>query len=146
MRLMAGVLAGVGLAYFFDPQGGARRRHLVRDRTLGAVRRLLRRTARTGRGAMADAAGLAHKARHLREERKPDLTDETVNAKIMSEVFRDPTLPKGDVNVNVEGGVAVLRGTVERQELIDDLVKRVRKVQGVRDVASLLHVQQTPAR
>jgi osmotically-inducible protein OsmY len=149
MRVIAGVFAGllvgIGLAFFFDPQGGTRRRHTLRDRSLATVRKAFRRTARTGRGAMADAEGLAHKAIHLREERKPQLTDETITAKVMSEVFRDPKLPKGDVNVNVEDGVAVLRGTVGEPELIDELVTRVRHVQGVRDVASLLHVQGTPA-
>ena len=144
MRVVAAFMTGIGLAYFFDPQSGRRRRHMWRDRTLGMVRRTFRRTARAGRGAAADVEGMARKAAHLREERKPDLSDETVTAKIMSEVFRDPELPKGDVNVNVEGGVAVLRGTVGRLELIDELVARVRKVQGVRDVASLLHVESTP--
>ena len=146
MRLIAGVLAGVGLAYFFDPNSGSRRRHALRDRTLASVRRVFRRTARLGRGAAADAEGLAQKALHLREQRKPDLSDETVTAKIMSEVFRDPKLPKGDVNVNVEHGVAVLRGTVERSGLVDELVGRVRKVQGVRDVENRLNVQETATR
>jgi hypothetical protein len=141
MRLIAGAISGIALAYFFDPQSGRRRRHVVRDRTLGTIRRVFRRTARIGRGAVAEAEGLAHKAAHLREEPKPGLSDETVTAKIMSEVFRDPELPKGDVNVNVERGIAVLRGTVRRPELIDELISRVRKVQGVREVASLLHLE-----
>ena len=141
MRLIAAVAAGIGLAYFFDPQSGRRRRHVLRDRTLGLLRRTVRRVGRAGRGAVADVEGAAHKAAHLREQRKPDLTDETITAKIMSEVFRDPQLPKGDVNVNVERGVAVLRGTVDRLDLIDELVARVRKVQGVREVASMLHVE-----
>jgi osmotically-inducible protein OsmY len=54
-------------------------------------------------------------------------------------------VPKGDVNVNVnvENGAAVLRGQVQPPELIEDLGQRVRRVRvnGVRDVASLLHVQ-----
>ena len=45
------------------------------------------------------------------------------------------------MSTNVEDGVAFLRGPVERPELIEDLIERVRKVNGVRDVASLLHVQ-----
>jgi osmotically-inducible protein OsmY len=145
MRLIAAAAAGIALAYFFDPRSGSRRRHTLRDRTRGLMRRTLRRLGRAGRGAVADLEGAARKAAHLREQRKPDLTDETITAKIMSEVFRDPELPKGDVNVNVERGVAVLRGTVGRLELIDELVSRVRKVQGVREVASLLHVAPSAA-
>jgi osmotically-inducible protein OsmY len=145
MRLIAAAAAGIGLAYFFDPQSGRRRRHGLRDRTFGLVRRAVRRVGRAGRSAIADVEGAARKAAHLREQRKPDLTDETITAKILSEVFRDPELPKGHVNVNVEGGVAVLRGTVGRLELIDQLVSRVQKVQGVREVASLLHVEPSAA-
>jgi osmotically-inducible protein OsmY len=139
-RTLASVAAGAGLAYFLDPQNGKRRRHLLRDRTLGLLRRSLRRTGRTARGTVVGAEALVHKAVHVREQPRPDLTDETLAAKIMSEVFRDPELPKGDVNVNVEDGVAVLRGQVERPELIADLVERVRKVNGVRDVESRLHL------
>jgi osmotically-inducible protein OsmY len=137
-----GVLAGVGLAYFLDPKSGRRRRHALRDRTFGGLRRAARKTARTGRGAVVATGALTKKAVHLRERRKPDMTDETLTAKIKSEVFRDPKLPKGHVNVNVEDGVAVLRGQIEQPELIDELVKRVRKVRGVRDVSSLLHVPE----
>jgi osmotically-inducible protein OsmY len=137
---LGGLATGIGLAYFLDPQSGRRRRHKLRDRTLGTLRRGFRRTARAGRGTVIGAEALAQKAAHIREEPKPDMTDETLAAKIMSEVFRDPELPKGDVNVNVEGGVAVLRGQLERPELIEDLVRRVRKVNGVRDVESHLHL------
>lgn len=138
-----GVLVGAGVVYFFDRSNGRRRRRLVRDRTLGGVRRATRKTARAGRGAVVGIGALTQKILHLRERPKPDMTDETLTAKIMSEVFRDQKLPKGDVNINVEEGVAVLRGQVERLELIDDLVNRVRKVKGVRDVSNLLHVPET---
>ena len=42
-------------------------------------------------------------------------------------------------------GVVQLRGEVESQELIDDLVARARSVQGVVRVENLLHVPGTPA-
>jgi osmotically-inducible protein OsmY len=139
-RTLGALATGAGLAFFLDPQNGKRRRHMLRDRTAGMLRRSLRRTGRAGRRTVVGAEALAQKATHIRERPKPDMTDETLAAKIMSEVFRDPDLPKGDVNVNVEAGVAVLRGQVERPELIEDLVQRVRKVSGVRDVESHLHL------
>jgi len=42
----------------------------------------------------------------------------------------------------------VLRGEVDSPELIEELVGKARKVQGVQDVESLLHTpgQQTPAK
>lgn len=46
---------------------------------------------------------------------------------------------------NAARGIVQLRGKVERQELIDDLVARVGRVQGVREVESLLHLPDAPA-
>jgi len=59
--------------------------------------------------------------------------------KIRSEVFRDPTLPKGAVNLNVEDGRVVLRGEVAEPALVEELERRVRDVVGVREVENLLH-------
>jgi osmotically-inducible protein OsmY len=67
------------------------------------------------------------------------LDDETLKAKVESEVFRDTEAPKGDVNVNVEDGVVYLRGQLEDQSLIEELEQRVRTVQGVNGVENLLH-------
>ena len=130
---------GALLAYFFDPQNGKRRRHLTVDRTAGFLRSGGRQAARTGRGVAAEAYGASRKVQHLKQESK-DFDDATLADKIRSEVFRDPDVPKGKLNVNVQNGVVQLRGEVPRADLIDELVAETRKVQGVRDVESLLHV------
>ena len=49
------------------------------------------------------------------------------------------------VNVHAENGVVYLRGEVPRPELIEELVERARKVQGVQVVESLLHLPGMPA-
>ena len=135
---------GALLAYFFDPTSGAHRRHTLRDRTTGFFRSSARQAARTGRGVAAEAYGVSQKVQHLKEEPK-DFDDATLADKIRSEVFRPADVPKGQINVNVQDGVVQLRGEVLRRDLIDDLVKRTRKVQGVRDVENLLHLPGTPA-
>jgi osmotically-inducible protein OsmY len=71
--------------------------------------------------------------------------DQTLKAKVESEVFRDTEAPKGDVNVNVELGVVYLRGQLEDQSLIEELEQRVRTVQGVNKVENLLHTPGTEA-
>ena len=71
--------------------------------------------------------------------------DQTLKAKIESEVFRETERPKGDVNVNVELGVVYLRGQLEDQSLIEELEQRVRTVQGVNRVENLLHTPGTEA-
>jgi osmotically-inducible protein OsmY len=137
--LALGGALGALLAYFFDPDSGRRRRHTLRDRTAGVVRSGGRRAARAGRGVAAEAYGVSQKVQHLKEEPK-DFDDATLANKIRSEVFRDPDVPKGQLNVSVQDGVAQLRGEVPRPELIDELVEQTRKVQGVREVENLLHV------
>ena len=135
---------GALLAYFFDPQNGTRRRQTLRDRGASFFRKGARQAARTGRGVAAEAYGVSLKVKHLKEEPK-EFDDATLADKIRSELFRPADVPKGQINVNVQKGVVQLRGEVSRPELIDDLVKQTRKVQGVRDVENLLHVTGTKA-
>ena len=46
---------------------------------------------------------------------------------------------KGAININAQEGVVQLRGELPSQDLIDALVERTQKIQGVREVESLLH-------
>ena len=144
MRLLRLAAFGAALMYFFDPRQGARRRNMARDRVLAFVRRGGRKAARAGQGVAAEASAVKAKATHVHEQPK-DYDDQTLKAKVESEVFRPEDAPKGDVNVNVEYGVVYLRGQVERPEIIDDLEARVRSVQGVARVDNLLHVPGTEA-
>ena len=75
----------------------------------------------------------------------PIYDDQTLKAKVESELFREEHALKGLVNVNVQQGVTQLRGEVGSRELIDELVDRTQKVRGVREVENLLHTPGTPA-
>jgi len=131
---------GAGLAYFFDPQSGKRRRKMTLDRVAGLFRRGGKRAERASRAVASEAYGLKQKATHRREEEKPQPDDATLARKVESEIFRDSDLPKGQINVNAESGVVYLRGEVERPELIADLEQAARKVQGVQEVENFLHL------
>ncbi|MGH3005034.1 MAG: BON domain-containing protein [Gaiellaceae bacterium] len=131
---------GAGLAYFFDPQSGKRRRKMTLDRVAGFFRRGGKRAERASRAVASEAYGLKQKATHRREEEKPQPDDATLARKVESEIFRDSDLPKGQINVNAERGVVYLRGEVERPELIADLEQAARKVQGVQEVENFLHL------
>jgi osmotically-inducible protein OsmY len=145
MQLLAlGALLGAAVAYLFDPESGRRRRAMLRDRSAGFVRQSGRKTARAGRAAAAEAYGVSQKVQHLKEEPK-EYDDATLAQKVQSEIFRDADVPKGQINVNAEDGIVVLRGEVERPELIEELVERTRQVQGVREVQNLMHLPGTPA-
>src|SRR5918996_109605 len=99
MRFFAlAAAAGAAIAFFFDPQSGRRRRAEARDRSAASVRGAFRRLGRVQRHAEAEAFGAAQKLQHLREEPKPTPDDATLAQKVQSEIFRDPDVPKGQIN------------------------------------------------
>jgi osmotically-inducible protein OsmY len=107
---------GAALAYFFDPQNGrARRKETIKRIVQLSQRQRGRLTARA----------------------QPD--DVTLARQVESEIFGDADVPKGQINVNAEEGKVVLRGEVESAEMIEELVSKARKVQGVQEVENLLH-------
>jgi osmotically-inducible protein OsmY len=120
------------------------RRKQLQQRLAALFRRGSKKASRAGQAAYSEAYGVAKKVQHLREEPK-DFDDATLAQKVQSELFRDADAPKGSVDVNVQQGVVQLRGEVGRPELIDELVSKARRVQGVRDVENLLHTTGQPA-
>jgi osmotically-inducible protein OsmY len=129
---------GALIAYFFDPQNGRSRRAEARQRVPALLRRTSAKAERAGKAATAQATAAKQKATHLKEEEKPQPDDVTLARKVETVIFRDADVPKGKINVNAENGKVVLRGEVEEPSLIEDLEKRTKKVQGVREVENLL--------
>jgi hypothetical protein len=122
--LVGAAAAGAGLEYLLDPERGAHRRHVIHAR----VNRIVGRS----RGALhtlssepLDDAGLAHK--------------------VESMLFRDPKIPKGDININAENGTVFVRGQIDSEELIDDVMESVREIAGVDKAVNLMHLPGTPA-
>ena len=68
----------------------------------------------------------------------------TLARKVETEIFRDPSAPKGDVSVDVQAGVAYLRGAVSDASWIERLGEAARQVDGVDGVKNLLHTPGTP--
>jgi osmotically-inducible protein OsmY len=71
--------------------------------------------------------------------------DATLTSKVETELFRPADAPKGQVSVSVAGGVVTLRGELDSGELIRDLIRRTRQIQGVQGVENLLHLPGTQA-
>lgn len=94
---------------------------------------------------LSDAARRTKLLELVRKSRGTVVDDQTLKAKVESEVFRETEAPRGDVNVNVDLGVVYLRGQLEDQSLIEELEQRVRAVQGVNRVENLLHTRGTEA-
>ena len=142
--LIVAALAGALVAFFVDPETGGYRRSVARDRLAGLVRRGGRQLRRRARRAAADTAALRAKAAHLRDE-STDLDDTTLAQKVMTELFRDPAMPKGAINVNASAGVVQLRGEIEEPGLIEEILARVEAIDGVGEVENLLHLPGDPA-
>jgi osmotically-inducible protein OsmY len=136
--LKFGVLGGIGaaIAYFFDRENGRRRRALVRDRSEAWFRSTRETAEHKSRYASDKMSGVKHEVFGSTETEAPN--DATVAQKIRSEVLRHYDTSR--VNVNVEDGIAVLRGELKHPEEINALVRDVERVAGVRDVRSLLHL------
>ena len=135
--LLAGLVGAITM-FFLDPDRGAYRRNVTRDRLGGTARDAASDLARAGRHAGAEVYGAKEKLEHLASEQPPE-SDAVLTHKIESEVFRDRAIPKGDMNVNCVDGVVFLRGEVERSDLVELIDARVGRVFGVRDVVNLLH-------
>jgi osmotically-inducible protein OsmY len=140
-KILIGAAIGAAAAWFLDPNDGTRRRNLVRDKTTKFARRgkeeAVSKATYAGETVKGKATAAAPgTAREPAEER---LNDPALQAKVESEIFRDPDAPKGQVSVNVEDGVVYLRGELDDQAKIESLREAAARVEGVRAVESLLH-------
>lgn len=97
------------------------------------------------RGAAAGTVGVSHRIVHLVPKPTEITDDETLRQRVESQLFRDRHVPKGDLNINAEHGMVILRGELESPIEIQQLEERVRRMQGVRGVQNLLHPRGTPA-
>jgi hypothetical protein len=75
-----------------------------------------------------------------------DLGDAALARKVETVIFRDDSVPKGDINVNAVDGVVSLRGQAKTPEMIKDLERQTLAIVEVREVENLLHLPKTPAR
>lgn len=143
MALVTGA-AGAVVAFLFDPARGRSRRIRLMDQGGASVRRTVRAAERTIRATRATASGAIAAATHAGEgEAFPD--DVTLASKVESQLFRDPSVPKGSININVERGVVVLRGEVPEAGMRDRLASEAAAIGGVWSVHNLLHLPGEPA-
>jgi osmotically-inducible protein OsmY len=143
--LLAACGVGAIAEYLLDPQHGARRRHMARDRALAAMRRRKREAVRQAKYYEGVAEGVAHRAAHAvpgvgSHHEEPD--DVTLAQKVESIAFRQAHVPKDHVSVNAEDGVVHLRGRLDSQDQIEELVRAAAAVEGVKSVRNLLHTPQ----
>lgn len=138
-------LAGAAAAMLLDPARGRGRRARLVDQGGAMIRRGARELSRFGRRVSSDVEGKLSAARAARDPSTAPMDDVTITDRVESELFRDPTIPKGTMNINVERGTVVLRGEVPSDEMRRHIVDRVERIDGVWSVRSLLHLPGEPA-
>jgi len=144
LSFLAGTAVGAAAAYYFDPQGGAKRRNEARDKAMSSAKSTASDAAGATKQAAQAAKGKATSAAPSVGKTEP-LDDATLARKVETEIFRDADAPKGQVDVNSENGVVFLRGELEDASWIERLETTAGQVDGVQAVVNLLHRPGTEA-
>ncbi|HEV2012741.1 MAG TPA: BON domain-containing protein [Candidatus Dormibacteraeota bacterium] len=144
LSVITGALVGAIAVYFFDPQQGRARRAQFVEWSGARLRRGWHAVNQMGVQTRSNAAALPQRMVSLRSGSGP-VDDLTLRDRVESEVLRNPDLPKGQINFDVESAVVTIRGQVDNAFQIASVEKAVLKVRGVTGVENLLHVQGTPA-
>jgi len=136
-----GAAAGAAAAHFLDPDSGRKRRNHARAQASTKATNAASAVSTQAHHAAGTMKGVAHAVTPHRHE---EMDDMTLADRVRSEIFRDHEAPKGSVSVDVQAGVAYLRGEVADQAWIERLGSDARKVQGITGVKNLLHAPGTP--
>jgi osmotically-inducible protein OsmY len=140
LRVLSAVAAGAAAVYLFDPDGGRRRRALVRDKLVHAAHRTGDAVETTSRDVTNRARGVVAELRGALN--RDDVTDpvvlERVRARIGAVVGR-----ASSIDASVDDGRVTLSGPVLATD-VDRLLRRVRAVPGVREVEDRLEIHAEP--
>jgi osmotically-inducible protein OsmY len=140
-----GTLTGAAIAYLWDPVSGRGRRAKARDRAMALARRAGDRADKLTRHSANIIEGKIHGATEPLVGSEPAIDDATVADRVRSVVLGRGDLETRGVVVDVQGGVAHLRGQLEDEAATERLVDLTKQVAGVRDVVSLIHLPDTAA-
>ena len=80
-----------------------------------------------------------------RSTRAKPIDDVGLARKVETVIFRDPSVPKGKIDVNAADGVVWLRGEAKTPEMIKELESLAAAIPEVKKVENLLHLPKTPA-
>lgn len=146
--ILAGLLGAAGGAIaslLLDPDRGRSRRARLIDQGAATVRRAVRGGEQAVNRVQSTVAGRMAAMRAERSPQARPIDDATLTDRVRSIVFRDDGIPKGDLNVNVERGIVVLRGEIPDDAMRARIVSEVEAVDGVWSVRDLLHLPGEPA-
>lgn len=126
--------------YLLDPQMGNRRRALIRDKCIHAIKLTEEGIATTWRDARNRAYGTIASLRSALN--RPAAGDEVVTERVRSELGFLVNHPSS-ISVEVKDGQVRLFGPILANE-VDRLLNAIKKIKGVRSVESRLEVYREP--
>jgi osmotically-inducible protein OsmY len=135
--IIGGVGLGAALMYFFDPDRGARRRALVRDKCESAANKTGTYAQKLSHDLRNRASGVVAEAKSL--FRKEDVSDDVLVNRVRAKLghYSDQT---SAIEVSAQNGVVTLRGPILAPE-VPHVLSAARLVRGVTDVDNQLEVQ-----
>lgn len=139
--LAAGTALGATVAYLLDPDRGQARRAELEQQT----GRLAREAAETARGSLEDGA---QRAAGTVREAAPELespSDAVVLERVRADAIGPSSARNSGIVTTIDDGVVAVRGQVESDRQREDLLGRIRAVDGVRDIEDLTHLPGEPA-
>ncbi len=134
-----GFLAGAAAVWLLDPTQGRARQVRLRDRVLSLGRRTRREVVSRSRDLKHRAQGLAREAEARLKE--GPIPDDILIERVRAQMGR-PVSHASVIEVKAESGCVTLYGPILRSE-VEDLVSRVQKVRGVREVHNQLEVHES---
>ena len=137
--LLAGIGIGALLMYFFDPDRGTRRRHMVSDQTTRSLRKAARRFRDQAENARNHVRGTAAE---FRARRRSGAVDDDVLVERVRAELGHHVRHTSAIEVSASGGRVILSGPVLAGELSDVLITTA-AVRGVRGVENLLDVHES---
>jgi hypothetical protein len=137
--VLAGLGIGAALAFVFDPDRGARRRALARDKIVRASRETRDRLDATIRDVANRSRGVAASVRGRFRHEETD--DQRLAARVRSVLGRQASHPRA-IEVDATGGEVRLQGPVLAAD-VSDIIAAVEAVPGVRSVRNLLETHDS---
>ena len=132
--MLVGMGIGASLMYFLDPNGGGRRRALVRDKVVHAGHVVSETADATSRDVANRVAGVAARIRGARHREPVD--DRVLAERIRAQLGRVVSHPRA-IDVDVSDGVVTMRGAILQSE-VERMCDAVAHISGVREVVDEL--------
>jgi hypothetical protein len=137
--LIQGMIVGAGVMFMLDPDRGKRRQALVRDQAVSTVRSKKQAIDVMQRDFVNRSRGVMHTMQN--RSNRTTVSDHVLEERVRSAMGRH-TSHSGAITVNCTNGEVCLSGDILANE-IQDLVRVVQRVPGVRSVCNELTVHGT---